>query len=142
MALEIKKKKKKKEPAMIKSLTNILCLSFSVCSACIFSAFRNMIIHWWARLTILYKTDDWHLASNMDSSYPHWAACTNADRESDMMLISMQWQQEIRGTNIVMLTSELELTRSRAAFKNLTCLDWWLLFDQSKSSKNNFLSLI
>lgn len=69
---------KKKERAVIKiTVKYTACLSPSIYSADIFSMFGNMIIHWWARLAIYWKTDDWHLASNMDNSYTHWTACTN-----------------------------------------------------------------
>lgn len=44
-----------------------------------------------------------------------------------MVLMSTQRQQEIRDCGIVKLTSELELVRIRAAFKNITCLDWSLM---------------
>lgn len=123
MALEWKKK----EPAMIKiTVKYTTCLFPCIYSADIFSVFGNMIIHWWARLAIYWKTDDWHLASDMVNSYTHWTACTNADRVSDVVLISTQWQQGIRDYSIVKLTSELEFIGIRASFKNITCLDWSL----------------
>lgn len=43
-----------------------------------------------------------------------------------MLLMSTQRQQEIRDCGIVKLTSELELVGIKAAFKNITCLDWSL----------------
>lgn len=74
---------RKKKPAMIKiSVKYATCLSPRIYSAHIFSVFGNMIIHWGARLAIYWKTDDWHLTSNMDNSYTHWAACTKADKRS------------------------------------------------------------
>lgn len=112
------------EPVVIRiTVKYTTSLSSRVYSANIFSVFGNMIFYWWVRLAIHCKTDNWHLASNMNSSYPHWAAPTNADRESDMVLICTQWQQKIRDCNTVKLTSELEFRKNKAAFKNLTSLD-------------------
>lgn len=113
------------EPVLIKiTVKCTTSLSSSLYSANIFSVFGNMIFHWWVRLTVHCKTDNWHLASNISSSYPHWAAPTNADRESDMVLICIQWQQKIRDCNTMKLTSELKFRENKAAFKNLTWRIW------------------